>query len=179
MFESLKRGSHVFIVCPSNEFQICDFKPFLQNGIDHNELVMILLQSCPNFYETDNLSKASPSLDLSHEKKCQVLFKSTEDWFNPFCCLDFNVFLNRWEKIIDEALKDGKEGIRLLVETNRFLREKLDNALISFDRIIQDLFNFPITSMYIYKSKDIEVMTPQQLAILKTCPEYPVNELNT
>jgi len=57
------------------------------------------------------------------------------------------------------------------------LRERLDNALINYDKILEDLFDFPITSMYVYKNKDLETMTPQQIAILNSNRGYHLNEL--
>lgn len=174
-FDSLQRGSHVFIVCHSKTFQIGDFKSFLKSGIDNNELVIVLLKDYSSFKDHDKIHKLSYTSSQEHElRNGDILFKTTEEWFNPSCCLNAEVFLSRWVSVIEKALKEGKEGIRLLIETNKFLREKLDNALIGFDKILQDLFDFPITSMYIYKSKDIETMTPQQIAILKTCPRYQV-----
>ena len=75
-------------------------------------------------------------------------------------------------------MKSGKEGIRIFVETNKFLREKFDNALIIYDKILQDLFDFPITSMYVYKKEDIQSMTPEQIAILRSSHGYNLDELS-
>ena len=71
----------------------------------------------------------------------------------------------------------AKKVLRIIVETNKFLRERLDNALIIYDKILADLYDFPITSMYVYKSKDIESMTPQQIAILNSNRGYHLDEL--
>ena len=176
-FDSLQRGSHAFIVCHSKDLQIYDFKSFLKDGIDNNELVIVLLKGYSSFLDRDKIYKFSYTSIHDHElKNGDILFKTTGEWFNPSCCLHADAFLNRWASVIDKALKEGKEGIRLLIETNKFLREKLDNALIGFDKILQDLFDFPITSMYVYQSKDVETMTPQQIAILKTCPRYQITK---
>ena len=74
-------------------------------------------------------------------------------------------------------LKMAKKVFSIIVETNKFLRERLDNALIIYDKILEDLFDFPITSMYVYKNKDIESMTPQQIAILNSNRGYHLDEL--
>jgi hypothetical protein len=164
-------------VCHSKDLKICNFKSFLKSGIENNELVIVLLKDYSSFQDHDRIQKFSNTSSQEHDlKNGEILFKTTEEWFNPSCCLNADVFLNRWASVIEKALKEGNEGIRLLIETNKFLREKLDNALIGFDKILQDLFDFPITSMYVYKSKDFETMTPQQIAILKTCPGYQVIE---
>ena len=74
-------------------------------------------------------------------------------------------------------LRMAKKVFSIIVETNKFLRERLDNALINYDKILEDLFDFPITSMYVYKNKDIESMTPQQIAILNSNRGYHLDEL--
>lgn len=176
-FDSLQRGNHAFIVYHSKDLQICDFIPFIKNGIENNELVMVLLKDHSSFQDCDKLYRSSyTSRQESQLKSSNILLRTTEEWFNPSCCLHADEFLYRWASVIEKAVNEHKEGVRLLIETNRFLIEKLDNALISFDKILQDLFNFPITTIYVYESKDIETMTPQQIAILKTCPSYQVNE---
>ena len=73
------------------------------------------------------------------------------------------MFIKKWGTLVANAIKNGKEGIRIIVETNKFLRERLDNALIIYDKILEDLFDFPITSMYIYNNKDMDSMTPNKL----------------
>ncbi|MDN5845437.1 MAG: MEDS domain-containing protein [Candidatus Nitrosocosmicus sp.] len=176
-FDSVERGSHVFVIYYSKELELYDFHSFLKNGIENNELVIIFLENCPK----DKIYALSKSINLTnyenHKKEGNILIKPTEEWFHPDECLNAEIFIKKWEILVANAIKNGKEGIRIFVETNKFLREKLDNALIIYDKILEDLFDFPITSMYIYKNKDIESMTTQQIAILNSNRGYHLNEL--
>ena len=177
-FDSLKRGSHVFVICYSKEIELCDFHSFIRKGIDHNELVILLLENYSNDKIYNSLNQSANFLiDKNCKKKGNILIKSTEEWYHPDVCLNAEIFLKKWEFLVANAIKDGKEGIRIFVETNKFLRERLDNALINYDKILEDLFDFPITSMYVYKNKDIESMTPQQIAILNSNRGYHLDEL--
>ena len=177
-FDSLKRGSHVFVICYSREIELCDFQSFIKKGIDHNELVIVFLEDCSKEKTYDTVKRSAKFLnDEILKKKGSIIFKPTEEWYHPDKCLNAEIFLKKWEILIANAIKNGKEGIRIFVETNKFLRERLDNALINYDKILEDLFDFPITSMYVYKNKDLETMTPQQIAILNSNRGYHLNEL--
>lgn len=168
----------MFVIYCSKELELYQFDSFLKNGIDHNELVIIFLQ---NYSKNKIDGETSKSINLTtyenYKNKDNILIKATEEWFHPDECLNAEIFLKKWEILVANAIKAGKEGIRIFVETNKFMREKLDNALIIYDKILQDLFNFPITSMYIYKKDDIKLMTPQQIAILNSGCGYHLNEL--
>jgi len=177
-FDSLKRGSHVFVIHYPKEPDLYDFYSFLKNGLDNNELVIVLLET----YSKDKLdTRVKDFINFcnieNHKRKASIHLKTTEEWFNPCECSNSETFFKRWEMLVTNAIKMGKEGIRIFIETNKFMREKFDNTLIIYDKILQDLFNFPITSMYIYKKEDIQAMTPQQIAILKSSHGYHFDEL--
>jgi hypothetical protein len=167
----------VFVTYYSKELEFSDFHSFLKNGIEHNELVIIFLEYCSHDKTYDEVSKSINFINDIHKKNRDILIKPTEEWFHPDECSNAEIFIKKWQTLVANAVKNGKEGIRIFVETNKFLREKLDNALIIYDKILEDLFDFPITSMYIYRKKDIETMTPQQIAILHSNRGYHLNEL--
>jgi hypothetical protein len=177
-FDLLRRGSHVFVVYYSREIELNDFHSFIKKGLDHNELVIVFLEnySKDKFHSALNQS-AKFFIDKNFKKKDCILIKPTETWYNQDEFLNVEVFLKKWEILVTSAIQSGKEGIRIFVETNKFLRERLENALISYDKILEDLFDFPITSLYVYKKKDLEAMTPQQIAILTSNHGYHLNEL--
>ena len=177
-FELLKRGSHVFVVCYSRELELHDFHPYIKKGLDQNELVIVFLENYSNNKIYNALNQSAKFLmDKNFKNKDSILIKPTEAWYNPNDCLNAEIFLKKWEILITTAIKSGKEGIRIFVETNKFLRERLENAIINYDKILEDLFDFPLTSMYIYKNKDLDSMTPQQIAILNSNHGYHLNEI--
>jgi len=182
-FNLIKRASHVFIIYHSKVIDLCDFYPYFEDGIASNELVIVFLSDCSKYKICNEVRR---SLNFkSHEyfqKRSNILIKGTGEWFHPSKCLNAEIFIKKWEDLISTAVRTGKEGLRIFVETNKFMRERLDNALITYDKILQDLFDFPITSMYIYKKDDVESMTPQQIAILYSNNGYHLkglwNEIN-
>jgi hypothetical protein len=168
-FDSLDRGSHVFVTSYSKVLEFHYFYSFLRKGIDDNELVIVFLEN----YSKDRFDdRVREFINFSYYENCKskdsIHLKTTEEWFHHKECLNWEIFFQKWEGIVTNAMNAGKEGIRILVETNKFMREKIDNALIIYDKILQDLFDFPITSMYIYKKEDLQSMTPEQIAILNS-----------
>ena len=177
-FDSLKRGSHVFVISNSKKIELYDFYSYLKNGIDHNELVIIFLENYSKEKIYDGVSKYINFInDKNHKENGNILVKPTAEWYHPDEFLNAEIFIKKWGTLIANAIKNGKEGIRIIVETNKFLREKLDNTLIIYDKILEELFDFPITSMYIYNNKDLDSMTPQQIAILNSNHGYRLDEL--
>ena len=88
--------------------------------------------------------------------------------WNHYHYSDFNAerFLAEWEKIVSNAKKMEKRGLRVFVEADTYLIERFENALIKFDELLQSYLSFPISTIYAYKRKDIERMNPQQHALL-------------
>jgi hypothetical protein len=177
-FDSLKRGSHVFVSYYSRVLELSNFHSFLKNGIDSNELVIIFLENYSKDKFDDRINKFNNFVNHeNYKRKDSIFIKTTDEWFHPDECLNVEIFFKKWENLVTNAIKTGKEGIRIFVETNKFMREKLDNTLIIYDRILEELFDFPITSMHIYKKEDIQSMTPQQIAILNSSYGYHLDEL--
>ena len=174
-FNLINRESHVFVINYAKVLDMRDFYPFLEEGIANNELVIVFLRDCSKYKICNEVRRPLNLKSVEyHQKKGDILIKGTGEWFNPSECLNAEIFIRKWESLIARAIKTGKEGIRIFVETNKFMRERLDNALITYDKILQDLFDFPITSMYIYNKDDINSMTPQQIAILNSNSEFHI-----
>ena len=76
--------------------------------------------------------------DKNHKENGNILVIPTAEWYHPDQCLNAEIFIKKWGTLVDNAIKNGKEGIRIIVETNKFLRERLDNALIIYDKILEE-----------------------------------------
>ena len=111
-FDSLKRGSHVFVICHSNDIELYDFHSFLKNGVDENELVIIFLENCSNYTSSIEESRSITFLnDKNSKKKDKIMIKATEEWYHPDEFLNAEIFLKKWEILVTNAIKNGKEGI--------------------------------------------------------------------
>ena len=159
-FDPLKRGSNVFVTYYSKVLEIVFLENYSKDKFDDR------IRRFINFSNYEN-----------YKSKDSIQLKTTEEWFHHKECSNSEIFFQRWEGIVTNAMNAGKEGIRILVETNKFMTERIDNALIIYDKVLQDLYDFPITSMYIYKKEDIQLMTPEQIAILNSSRGFNIDEL--
>ncbi len=177
-FDSTEIGSHVFVIYNSKELELSDLHSILNNGLDQNILVILFLK---NHSKHGIYNEANTRTYFTNYKglktKNNIIIKQTDEWFNPDECSNFEKFIKKWETLVDTAISNGYKGIRIVVETNRFLREILDNGFIAYDKILEELFDFPITTIYVYKNKDVETMTLQQTAMLKSNRGYYLQEL--
>lgn len=164
----LGNDSHIFVVYPNKDTEIDDCFSFLKEGLDNNEFVLILLEKPSlnelyhkiyNEFGKDN----AKGMDDSNSVVITVL----SYWYH-YHYSDFNAerFLAEWEKIISNAKKMKKRGLRVFVEADQYLIERFENALIKFSELLQSYLSFPISAIYAYKRKDVERMNPQQHALL-------------
>ncbi len=63
-------------------------------------------------------------------------------------------------------VKKEKKGIRCFTDVSSFFIEGLENGLIAYDKMLEDLFAYPFISVYAYKIQDVKKMNRQQLALL-------------
>ena len=131
-----------------------DFHSYLKNGIDHNELVIIFLENYPTDNIYNSVSKSINFINDNNQKgNGNILIKSTAEWYHQDECLNAEIFIKKWGTLVANAIKNGKEGIRIIVETNKFLRERLDNALIVYDKILEICLIFPLLPCIFTKIK--------------------------
>ncbi|HKO65660.1 MAG TPA: MEDS domain-containing protein [Candidatus Nitrosocosmicus sp.] len=164
----LGNDSHIFAVYPNKDTEIDDCFSFLKEGLDNNEFVLILLEE-PSIHKLNHkiCSEFGKDITKGIDDSNSVVITPLSDWYH-YHYSDFNAetFLAEWEKIVSNAKKMKKKGVRVFVEADEYLIERFENALIKFDGILQSYLSFPISTIYAYKRKDIEGMNPQQLALL-------------
>ena len=164
----LSNDNHIFAVYPNKDTEIDDCFSFLKEGLDNNEFVLIVLEE-PSIHKLyrkiyNEFGKANTNrMDNSNS----VVITSLSHWYH-YHYSDFNAerFFAEWEKIVSNAKKMKRKGLRVFVEADAYLIERFENALIKFDELLQSYLSFPISTIYAYKRKDIERMNPQQYALL-------------
>jgi hypothetical protein len=164
----LGNDSHIFVVYPNKDTEIDDCFSFLKEGLDNNEFVLIMLGK-PSLHELYHKIYSEFEKDNTRgiDDSNSVVITPLSHWYH-YHYSDFNAerFLAEWEKIVSNAKKMKKRGLRVFVEADEYLIDIFDNALIKFSEILQSYLSFPISTIYAYRRKDVERMNPQQLALL-------------
>ena len=164
----LGNDSHIFVVYPNKDTEIDDCFSFLKEGLDNNEFVLIMLEE-PSIHKLYRKIYSEFGKDDTKrmESNNSVVITPLSNWYH-YHYSDFNAekFLAEWEKIVSNARKMKKKGLRVFVEADEYLIEKFENALIKFGELLQSYLSFPISTIYAYNRNDIERMNPQQHALL-------------
>jgi hypothetical protein len=164
----LGNDNHIFAVYPNKDMEIDDCFSFLKQGLDNNEFVLIMLgePSIHKLYLKIYREFGKDNTKLMGNSN-SVVITSLSHWYH-YHYGNFNAerFFAEWEKIVSNAKKMKRKGLRVFVEADACLIERFENALIKFDEILQSYLSFPITTIYAYKRKDIERMNPHQYALL-------------
>ena len=164
----LGNDRHIFVVYPNKDTEIDDCFSFLKEGLHNNEFVLIMLEE-PSIHKLYRKIYSEFGKDDTKrmESNNSVVITPLSNWYH-YHYSDFNAekFLAEWEKIVSNARKMKKKGLRVFVEADEYLIEKFENALIKFGELLQSYLSFPISTIYAYNRKDIERMNPQQHALL-------------
>jgi hypothetical protein len=164
----LGNDRHIFVVYPNKDTEIDDCLSFLKEGLENNEFVLIMLGE-PSIHKLYHKVYSEFGKDNAKgiDNSNSVIITSISNWYH-YHYSDFNAerFIAEWEKIVSNAKKMKKEGLRVFIEADAYLIEKFENALIKFDELLQSYLSFPISTLYAYKRNDIDRMNPQQHALL-------------
>ena len=164
----LGNDNHIFAVYPNKDTELDDCFSFLKEGLDNNEFVLIVLEE-PSIHKLYRKISSEFGKDNTKgmDNSNSVVITPLSHWYHYYYS-DFNAerFIADWEKIVSKAKKMKKNGLRVFVEADAYLIERFENALIKFDELLQSYLSFPISTVYAYKRRDIELMNPQQHALL-------------
>ncbi len=164
---SLESGDHVFAVYPDQEIKLRDCFSFVKMGLDNDEIILLMVECIPtdeiynkiiNEYHITNIKEL--------EEQGDVIITTAKEWYYPDGNFDTSRILKKWESTFTDILKKGKKGLRSFIDVTSFFIEGLENALIGYDKVLEDTFSFPFISVYAYKIDDIRQMTTQQFNLL-------------
>ncbi len=164
---SLEMGDHVFAVYPDQEMKIRDCFSFLKTGLDNNEVIFIMLDCLSKDEIYNKITREWNIYNIKElEDKGDVIITTAKEWYYHDDSFNTERILKKWESTFSDALNKSKEGLRLFIDVTDFFIEGLENALISYDKIIEKTFSFPFISVYAYKIDDVKEMTAQQFALM-------------
>jgi len=164
--ESVQIGNHIIAIYPNQETAFNDAFKFLKNGLDNNEMIMII---------TDRLSKEDVRKRMKNEwnvpvKNLEAMdtiqIKTTQEWYYFHGFPDPAKIKSFWMAMSEIARIRGKIGFRVFADTHDFFRKGYGTDLVNYESTLDSKFNFPFTAICAYDSKDIQSLTPSQCDIL-------------
>jgi hypothetical protein len=166
----LEQGSHVFAIYPNNETELTECFSFLKMGLDNNEAIFMLLE---NLSKEEIFERIAKELDIENVKDVKrmesngdMIITTALEWYYPDGILNTELIQKRWESIVLNAIKQGKNGLRAFVDTSAFFKDGFGNDIIEYDAALDQKFSFPLIAVCAYKSHDVKRMTSEQLDLL-------------
>jgi hypothetical protein len=164
--ESVQSGNHIIAIYQSQEATFDEGFKFLKNGLDNNEMIMII---------TDRLSKEDIRNRMKNEWNVPVKnmesgdfiqIKTTSEWYYSHGFPDpakINAF---WRAMSEIGRAKGKTGFRVFADTNDFFTKGYGDDLVNYESTLDSKFDFPFTAICAYDSEDIQSLSPPQRDIL-------------
>ncbi len=164
--ESVQIGNHIIAIYQNQETAFDEAFKFLKNGLDNNEMIMII---------TDRLSKEDirkrmkkewnvPVKNLESRDFIQI--KTTDEWYYSHGFPDPAELSAYWGAMSEIARVRGKTGFRVFADTHDFFKKGYGNDLVNYESTLDSKFDFPFTVICAYDSNDIQNLTPLQCDIL-------------
>ena len=121
--ESVQIGNHIIAIYQNQEIAFDDAFKFLKNGLDNNEMIMII---------TDRLSKEAIRRSMKNEWNAPVKnlelvdaiqIKTTQEWYYYHGFPDPAKIKSFWMAMSEIARIRGKTGFRVFADTHDLFRK--------------------------------------------------------
>ena len=164
--ESVHVGNHIIAIYQNQETAFDDAFTFLKNGLDNNEMIMII---------TDRLSKEHIRKKMNEKWNIQVKnlesndmiqIKTTDEWYYSHGFPDPVKISAYWGAISEIARIRGKNGFRVFADTYDFFKKGYSKELVDYESTLDPKFDFGFTAICAYDSADIQSLTASQRDIL-------------
>ena len=161
-------GNHILAIYHDNESKFDEAFKFLKQGLDNDEIIMIV---------TDSLTKNEISKRMEKEWNIKIEKFTSRGVINmntvdechyqngfpkPFSIKAF------WGAMAEIARTRGMRGFRVFADTHSFFEKGHAAELVNYESILESKFSIPFTAICAYDSKDLQSLTPEQRSALLT-----------
>jgi hypothetical protein len=161
-------GNHILAIYQNQESEFDEAFKFLKDGLDNDEIIMII---------TDRLSKDKIRNRMKKEWGVKVEpmesigiinIKTTQEWYYDHGFPDTVKISSFWITMTQIAKMRNRRGLRVFADTHNFFQKAHGDNLVNYESTLDSKFDFPLTAICAYDSKDFESLTPLQRAVLTT-----------
>ncbi len=156
----IKKHDHVLYVYQNSSQMLDAASLFLKKGLDCNESLMFI---------TDKFSKEEICSELTKrwnvnvsdlQEKKQLFITSGKEWYFQDGKLDPERLMSLWKTASDEAISNGKKGLRVFADTAEFFDNSLEFQLHNYECKLEQTFQIPFTAICAYDLSKIDQYSP-------------------
>ncbi len=165
--QTIEQGNHIIAVYPNKDEKFNEAFAFLKDGFQRNEVIVLT---------TTDLTKDEIRYRMMNEwdvdvaeleSRGDIIIKTTEDLYFPDGIPNIQRTKAVWCTLVENCLGKGKRGIRVFGDMTAFFKNGFTKELLEYESCLEQRFNFPAIGICAYDSKDIEIMTLEQIGQLK------------
>ena len=150
--EQLRPTNHLVFVYDSPEAKYNVLFNYLKVGLDNNEVgVYVATDETP-----DQIRKAMKQFGIDVEK-CEktgaLLIFGHEEIYIIDGKFNASTTINLWNRLYNEALKNGFKGLRVTGETAYFFKHNLIQELIEYEKAFHRILDIPLIAICAYNAR--------------------------
>lgn len=165
--QKIKPGHHILSVYPNRKKEIDDALIFLEDGIERNELVMLIsdyiskdhiremMQNCWN-YDVGKL-----------EEKNRLFLRTTSEWYFDEEPFSKKHVLKKWKEMAKYARSSDSVGLRVFADMSYFFRNGYSKELINYEKSLEPVLDLPITGVCAYTYQNIDSLNTSEFHSLQ------------
>ena len=157
---SIKKHDHVLYVYQNSSQMLDAASLFLKKGLDCNESLMFI---------TDKFSKEEICSELTKrwnvdvydlQEKKQFFIATGKEWYFQDGKLDPERLMSLWNAASNEAVSNGKKGLRVFADTAEIFDNSLESQLHNYECKLEQTFQIPFTAICAYNMSDMDKFSP-------------------
>ena len=154
LLEGCPKGSHMILFYNSRKEKHQIIFPFIEHGLEKEEAIIYLSDEQSVKQIIKDMSTFGIDVD-KHEKTGALKVLNGEEWYVENGTINKELVVKKWMKALSDATKNGFSGLRVSGEPTYFFRHNLLEPWMEYERSLPRRFNFPLTAVCRYKTRDL------------------------
>jgi hypothetical protein len=166
--QTIEQGNHIIAVYPNKEEKFNEAFAFLKDGLQRNEVVVFTTTDLPKDEIRARIRNEWKEVDVAElESRGDIIIKTSEEVYFPDGIPNIQRTMALWSILVENCLSKGKRGMRVFGDMAAFFENGFTKELLEYESCLEQRFNFPAIGICAYDSKDIDIMTLEQIRQLQ------------
>lgn len=148
------KGVHMVLFYNSQKEKHQIIFPFIEHGLEKGEAIIYLSDEQSPRQIIEDMSTFGIDVN-KHEKTGALKILKSEKWYVKNGTINKELVLKKWMKAFSDATKNGFCGLRVSGEPTYFFRHNILEPWMEYERSLPRTFDFPITAICRYKTRDL------------------------
>jgi hypothetical protein len=165
--QRIEQGNHIIAVYPNKDEKFNEAFVFLKDGLQRNEVIVLTTTDLPKD-EIRARMRIEWEVDVAElESTGDIIIRTTEELYFPDGIPNIQRTMALWSTLVENCLSKGKRGIRVFGDMTAFFENGFTKELLQYESCLEQRFNFPAIGICAYDSKDVDIMTLEQIRQLQ------------